>query len=68
MALDLPSGGHAVTPPCEHDDARRSMSGRLAGLKEALKAERQSPKREDLETIVKEPNRVPTRVKAREGK
>ena len=44
------------------------MSGRLAGLKDALKAERQSPKREDLETIAKEPNRVPTRAKAREGK
>jgi hypothetical protein len=42
------------------------MSGRLSGLKDAIKAERQPPKRE--EAIAKEPNRAPARAKAREGK
>ena len=44
------------------------MSGRLAGLKDALKAERQPPKKAIPDPVAKEPNHVPTRAKAREGK
>ena len=44
------------------------MSGRLAGLKDALKAERQPPKREGRDPAAEEPARVTTRAKAREGK
>jgi hypothetical protein len=44
------------------------MSGRLSGLKDALKAERQPPKKEPVEQEPPAPNRASTRAKARVGK
>lgn len=44
------------------------MSGRLSGLKDALRAERQPPKKESVAQEVPAPNRVSTRAKARVGK
>src|SRR4051794_25692539 len=45
------------------------MSGRLSGLKDALKAERQPPtQKEDTAENAPEPGRISTRAKARVGK
>jgi hypothetical protein len=44
------------------------MSGRLSGLRESLKAERQPPRKEPVAPDVPQPIRGSTRAKARIGK
>lgn len=55
-------------PACERASKGAGVSGRLSGLKDALKAERKPPQNEPAVQAAPEPGRISTRAKARVGK
>src|ERR1700755_96006 len=63
----MSAGGHATTAACEHASTGRGMSGRLSGLRDAIKAEREPPQKVSM---AERPERqgTSTRAKARVGK
>ena len=64
----MSAGGYAATPACEHASTGNSMSGRLSGLKDAIKAEREPPQKVSVAPDGPERQGSSTRAKARVGK
>ncbi len=68
LALDMSAGEYAATPACEHASTSKRMSGRLSGLKDAIKAERKPPQKVSVAPEGFERQGTSTRAKARIGK
>ena len=64
--MDMPAGEHAAMRACEHAGIGAGMSGRLSGLKDAIKAERAPPQKVAPDEPVRQI--VGSRAKARIGK
>ena len=69
MGVDTTTGAHASAYTCAHVGKGDGMSGRLSGLKDALRAERQvAPRAQPEQPPSAAVTSASTRAKAREGK